>query len=37
MLVHQAALQVELWTGNVAPVDAMWQVVTGSAHDDAPR
>ena len=37
MLMHQAALQVELWTGNVAPVDAMWQVVTGSAHDDAPR
>lgn len=37
MLVHQAALQVELWTGNAAPVDAMWQAVAGSAHDDAHR
>jgi len=25
MLVHQAALQVERWTGQAAPVDAMWQ------------
>jgi shikimate dehydrogenase len=28
MLVQQAALQVELWTGRPAPVDAMWQAVT---------
>ncbi len=27
MLVHQAALQVERWTGRVAPVDAMWAAV----------
>lgn len=25
MLVHQAALQVERWTGHTAPVDAMWR------------
>jgi shikimate dehydrogenase len=25
MLVHQAAAQVERWTGRTAPVDAMWQ------------
>ena len=25
MLVHQAALQLELWTGQQAPVDVMWQ------------
>jgi shikimate dehydrogenase len=25
MLVHQAAVQVELWTGLPAPVDAMWR------------
>jgi shikimate dehydrogenase len=24
MLVHQAALQIELWTGKPAPVEAMW-------------
>jgi len=29
MLVHQAALQVERWTGHEAPVDAMWAAVTG--------
>jgi shikimate dehydrogenase len=27
MLVHQAVLQVELWTGLSAPVDAMWAAV----------
>jgi shikimate 5-dehydrogenase len=25
MLVHQAAAQVELWTGLDAPVSAMWE------------
>ena len=29
MLVHQAALQVEWWTGLAAPVDAMWRSVGG--------
>ena len=28
MLVHQAALQIELWTGLDAPVDAMWAAVS---------
>jgi shikimate dehydrogenase len=28
MLVHQAALQLELWTGQQAPVDVMWQAAT---------
>ena len=27
MLVHQAALQIECWTGQTAPVDAMWDAV----------
>ena len=27
MLVHQAALAVERWTGQVAPVEAMWTAV----------
>jgi shikimate dehydrogenase len=27
MLVHQAALQIERWTGHDAPVDAMWASV----------
>ncbi len=27
MLVHQAALQIERWTGLQAPVDAMWSAV----------
>ena len=31
MLVHQAALQIERWTGLAAPVDAMWRAVV-----DAP-
>lgn len=29
MLVHQAALQLALWTGEDPPVDAMWRAVTG--------
>ncbi len=29
MLVHQAALQLALWTGEVAPLDAMWRAVGG--------
>ena len=29
MLVHQAAAQLELWTGLPAPVDVMWQAVAG--------
>jgi shikimate dehydrogenase len=28
MLVHQAAAQVALWTGLVAPVDVMWRAAT---------
>jgi len=27
MLVHQAALQLEIWTGAKAPVDVMWRAV----------
>jgi shikimate dehydrogenase len=27
MLVHQAAIQIELWTGQPAPVEAMWSAV----------
>ncbi|MGD0320766.1 MAG: shikimate dehydrogenase [Acidimicrobiales bacterium] len=29
MLVHQAALAIERWTGEPAPVEAMWRAVTG--------
>ena len=29
MLVHQAARQVELWTGRRPPVEAMWRAVAG--------
>jgi shikimate dehydrogenase len=29
MLVHQAAAQLELWTGREAPVEAMWRAVEG--------
>ncbi len=29
MLVHQAALQVSRWTGQTAPLDAMWAAVRG--------
>jgi shikimate dehydrogenase len=31
MLVHQAAAQITLWTGLVAPVDVMWQAATQAA------
>jgi len=37
MLVHQAALQIERWTGLPAPVEAMWAAVAAPGHDDAPR
>jgi shikimate dehydrogenase len=30
MLVHQAALQLRLWTGEEPPVGAMWQAVTAA-------
>jgi shikimate dehydrogenase len=30
MLVHQAAAQLELWTGAPAPVDLMWQAAAGA-------
>jgi shikimate dehydrogenase len=30
MLVHQAAVQVELWTGAPAPVDVMWRAASGA-------
>jgi len=33
MLVHQAAVAFELWTGEPAPVDAMWSAIDGSAAD----
>jgi shikimate dehydrogenase len=29
MLVHQAARQIELWTGRPTPAEAMWQAVSG--------
>ena len=35
MLVHQAALQIERWTGQVAPVDAMWAAVAADDHSGA--
>jgi shikimate dehydrogenase len=31
MLVHQAAAQLELWTGLAPPVDVMWQAATAVA------
>jgi shikimate dehydrogenase len=31
MLVHQAAAQLELWTGLPAPVDVMWQAAVAGA------
>ncbi len=36
MLVHQAALQIERWTGFEAPVDAMWAAV-GAGGAAGPR
>jgi len=35
MLVHQAARQIQLWTGAEAPVSAMWAVVGGDASEAA--
>ena len=32
MLVHQAALALERWTGRAAPVEAMWAAVQARAH-----
>ncbi len=37
MLVHQAALQIERWTGMDAPVDAMWDAVADGVDGDAGR
>ena len=34
MLVHQAALAVERWTGRTAPVEAMWTAVPAGAPTD---
>ena len=31
MLVHQAAAQLELWTGLPAPVDVMWQAASAAS------
>ncbi len=31
MLVHQAAAQLELWTGLAPPVDVMWRAATAVA------
>jgi shikimate 5-dehydrogenase len=36
MLVHQAALQIERWTGHPAPVEAMWASVTGPGTPGGP-
>jgi shikimate dehydrogenase len=36
MLVHQAALQIELWSGRVAPVGAMWHAVAARREGEAP-
>jgi shikimate dehydrogenase len=32
MLVHQAALQIEWWTGETVPLDAMWRSVADTSH-----
>lgn len=36
MLVHQAARQLELWTGAVAPVEAMWRAVSDEGRAREP-
>ena len=36
MLVHQAALQIERWTGAEAPVEAMWAAVATSVAAGGP-
>ncbi len=37
MLVHQAALQLTMWTGLEAPVDAMWRAVSEHGALGAPE
>lgn len=37
MLVHQAAAQLVLWTGEEAPVEAMWQAAETVEPSGAPR
>jgi shikimate dehydrogenase len=37
MLVHQAALQLTLWTGLEAPVDAMWRAVSPNGALEGPE
>jgi len=36
MLVHQAALQVERWTGQAVPVDAMWRAAQEQGAQQRP-
>jgi shikimate dehydrogenase len=36
MLVHQAARQIELWTAQRAPVEAMWRAVAGDGPHGRP-
>jgi shikimate 5-dehydrogenase len=31
MLVHQAAAQLALWTGETPPVEAMWQAAEAAS------
>jgi shikimate 5-dehydrogenase len=31
MLVHQAAAQLELWTGATPPVEAMWEAAEAAS------
>jgi shikimate dehydrogenase len=35
MLVHQAAAQLVLWTGELAPVEAMWDAAEAAEADDS--
>jgi shikimate dehydrogenase len=37
MLVHQAAAQLELWTGEPAPVEAMWQAAEAADPRTTPE
>ena len=37
MLVHQAAAQLVLWTGEVAPVEAMWEAAEAAETADPAR
>ncbi len=36
MLVHQAALQFALWTGEAAPIETLWSAACGALGDVAP-